>query len=160
LVYYHTEKDFGSFHETANKAIAKNPYNGWIIGDLGVWTYYSGEWERGKALIETAKAIYSDDPGWLDFPDVLDHYRKGEYREAKAAAHALGLSQNAMVQEVLAATYAQLGEIETAKGKVAEILEIHPEIKANPRAPFLARKIPAELTEALMDGLRKAGLPE
>jgi tetratricopeptide (TPR) repeat protein len=159
LVYYYTEEDFESFHEMAKRAIAKNPYNGWIIGDLGVWTYYSGDWERGKTLIETARAIYSDDPRWLDFPGVLDHYRLGEYRAAKAAAHALELSQNAMVQEVLAATYGQLGEIENAKRKVEAILRSHPEIEANPRAPFLARKIPAELIEALMDGLRKAGLP-
>jgi adenylate cyclase len=158
LVYYYTENDFESFHETANKAIAKNPYNGWIIGDLGVWTYYSGDWEQGKARIETARAIYPDDPRWLDFPSVLDYYRKGEYREAKAAAHALELSQNAMVQEVLAATYGQLGEIESAKRKVDGILMSHPELEANPRAPFLARKIPADLVEALMEGLHKAGL--
>ena len=157
LVYYYTEKDFESFHEIAKRAIEKNPYNGWILGDLGLWTYYSGDWERGKALIETARAIYPDDPRWLDFADVLDHYRKGEYRDAKAAAHALELSQNAMVQEVLAATYARLGEIESAKKKVDEILVIHPELGANPRAPFRARKIPADLVGAIMDGLQKAG---
>jgi tetratricopeptide (TPR) repeat protein len=159
LVYYYIEEDFDSFRETANKAIAKNPYNGWIIGDLGVWNFYSGDWDRGTAQIEAARAIYPDDPRWLDFPAVLNHYRKGEYREAKAAAHALELSRNAMVQEVLAATYGQLGEIDKARRKIDEILETHPEIKANPRAPFLARKIPDELIESLMDGLRKAGLP-
>jgi class 3 adenylate cyclase/tetratricopeptide (TPR) repeat protein len=158
LVYYYSEKDFESFHEMANKAIEKNAYNGWIIGDLGVWTCYSGDWERGKAGIETARAIYPDDPRWLDFPGVLDHYRKGEYREAKAAAHALELSQNGMVQEVLAATYGQLGEIESAKKKVDEIRMSHPELEANPRAPFLARKIPADLIEAIVNGLNKAGL--
>jgi adenylate cyclase len=158
LVYYYTEADFDSFRETANKAVAFNPYNGWIVADLGVWTFYSGEWELGMARIETARRIYNIDPRWSDFPGVLDHYRKGEYHEAKAAAHAIELSQNAMVQEVLAATYGQLGELENAKRKIDEILKLHPEVAENPRAPFLARKIPAELIEALMDGLGKAGL--
>lgn len=159
-VYYYTEADFESFRGTGEKAIAFNPYNGWFVADFGVWTFYSGDWERGMALIESARTIYAVEPRWLDFPTVLNHYRKGEYRQAKAAAHALELSQNAMVQEVLAATYGQLGEFDNAKRKIDEILGSNPEVRANPRAPFLARKIPAELIEALMDGLSKAGLPE
>ncbi len=148
---------YSRFHKEANKAIAKNPYNGGVVGELGIWTFYSGDWERGKALIERARKIYMDDPGWLDFPGVLDHYRKGEYGEAKAAALATELRHGAVVQTVLAAAYGQLGELENAKRTIDEILEIYPEVTDNPRAPFLVRKMPTELIEAIMDGLRKAG---
>ncbi len=157
LLYYYTEQGFDSFHKAANKAVAKNPYNGGIVGELGIWTFYSGDWERGKALIEKARKIYTDDPRWLDFPGVLDHYRKGEYGEAKAAALATELRKGAVVQTVLAAAYGQLGELENAKRTIDELLEFYPEVTDNPRAPFLVRKMPTELIEAIMDGLRKAG---
>ena len=115
LVHYYTEADFDTFRATAEKAISINPNNAWIVADLGVWTYYSGGWERGVTLIERAKTIYSVYPRWIDWPAVLDHYRKHEYTEAKASAIEINLPQNVMVQATLAAAYGQLGELERAK---------------------------------------------
>jgi TolB-like protein/Flp pilus assembly protein TadD len=158
LVHYYTEADFDTFRATAEKAISINPNNAWIVADLGVWTYYSGGWERGVALIERAKTIYSVYPRWIDWPAVLDHYRKHEYTEAKASAIEINLPQNVMVQATLAAAYGQLGELERAKDILAGIRANKPEFDANPRAEFHARRMPDELVESIMDGLRKAGL--
>jgi adenylate cyclase len=158
LVHYYTETDFDTFRATAEKAISINPNNAWIVADLGVWTYYSGDWDRGKALIEKAKTLYSAYPRWIDWPAVLDHYRKHEYIEAKASAIEINLPKNVMVQATLAAAYGQLGELDKAKRIIDQIREDKPKFEVNPRAEFRARRMPDELVESIMDGLRKAGL--
>jgi class 3 adenylate cyclase/TolB-like protein len=158
LVHYYTETDFDTFRATAEKAISINPNNAWIIADLGVWTYFSGEWERGEALIERAKKIYSVYPRWIDWPAVLEHYRKREYVEAKASAIEINLPKNVMVQATLAAAYGQLGELDNAKSIIDQIRKNKPDFEGNPRAEFRARRMPDELVESIMDGLRKAGL--
>jgi class 3 adenylate cyclase/TolB-like protein len=158
LVHYASESDFGAFRETAEKAIAINPNNMWTIADLGIWTFYSGAWERGTLLIERAKVLNPDYPRWLDFAFVLDHYRKHEYLEAKAVALKIDLPKNHMVQAALAAAYGELGEYDKARSVIDQIRTIKPGFVDDPRAEFKARKMPDELVESLMDGLRKAGL--
>jgi tetratricopeptide (TPR) repeat protein len=158
LVYYMSETDFGSFYETAEKAIALNPNDAWANADLGAWTSYSGEFERGEALIEKAKILNPDYPRWLDFAFFLDHYRKQEYLEAKAVALKMDLPKNYMVQAGLAAAYGQLGELDKARAVIAQVLAVQPAFADNPRAAFVARRMPDKLVESLMDGLRKAGL--
>jgi len=158
LVHYYIETDFDTFRVTAEKAISLNPNNAWTIADLGVWTYYSGDWERGEALIEKAKKLYSVYPRWIDWPAVLDHYRKHEYIEAKASAIEINLPKNVMVQATLAAAYGQLGELDKAKSIIDQIRKNKPEFEAEPRAEFQARRVPDELVESIMDGLRKAGV--
>jgi class 3 adenylate cyclase/TolB-like protein len=158
LVHYMSETDFDAFYETAEKAIALNPNDAWANADLGIWTAYSGDFERGKALIERAKMLNPDYPRWLDFAFFLDHYGKRDYLQAKAVALKIDLPKNHMVQTGLAATYGQLGELDKAKDVIAQILAIQPAFAGDPRAAFIARRVPDELVESLMDGLRKAGL--
>ena len=158
LVHYMSETDFDSFYETAEKAIALNPNDAWVNADLGAWTSYSGDFKRGKALIERAKILNPDYPRWLDFAFFLDHYDKHEYIEAKAVALKMDLPKNHMVQAGLAAAYGQLGELDKAKAVIAQILAIQPEFADDPRAAFVARRMPDKLVESLMEGLRKAGL--
>ena len=158
LVHYMSETDFGPFHQTAKKAIALNRNDAWANADLGAWTSYSGDFERGKALIERAKKLNPDYPRWLDFAFFLDHYSKQEYAEAKAVALKMDLPKNHMVQAGLAAAYGQLGELDKARAIIAQVLAIQPTFADDPRAAFVARRMPGKLVDALMDGLRKAGM--
>jgi tetratricopeptide (TPR) repeat protein len=59
----------------------------------------------------------------------------------------------------LAATYAQLGRIEEAKAEAAETLRIDPSCSIQRYAKRLPYKDAAGLAR-LVDGMRKAGLPE
>jgi TolB-like protein/class 3 adenylate cyclase len=158
IIRYMREKDFDAFHVTADQALALNPNNAWVLSDLGTWTYYSGDWERGKALIRKAMALNPLHQRWLHFPAFLDHYRKGEYREARAVGLKINLPENHMLQAALAATYGQLGETANAKATIDHILTYHPKFAEDPRAAFVRRRMPRELVESLMDGLRKGGL--
>ena len=63
-----------------------------------------------------------------------------------------------MVQAALAAAYGELGELDKARSAIAQIRALKPGFVDDPRAEFKARKMPDELVEALMNGLRKGGL--
>ena len=158
IIRYMTEADFASFHTLSEQAIAINPNNAWILSDLGTWTAYSGEWERGKALVEKSMLLNPRHQRWLFISYVLDHYLKGEYAEALAYLHKMNLPQNYWVQAIMAATYAELGETARAEQTLKHVLTIRPSFVDNPREPFATRRMPRELIEGLMDGLRKAGL--
>jgi adenylate cyclase len=60
----------------------------------------------------------------------------------------------------LAATYAQLGEIEQARAEAAEVLRIDPKFTIDGTQARLTPFKRPENAEHLFDGLRKAGLPE
>ena len=73
------------------------------------------------------------------------------------AADIAGYSRLHMAHAGLAAVYGQLGETEKARAVLADILARHPKFADDPRAAFVTRRMPRDLVEALMDGLRKAG---
>ena len=158
MIRYMTEADFASFYSAADQAIAINPNAASIIADLGTWMAYSGRWERGKALIRRAMVLNPRHQRWYHFSFFLDHYRKGEYREALTLVLKMDLPENYMVQAALASTYAQLGEMERAKAALDHVLEIRPNYAEDPRTPFRVRRMPDDLVESIMDGLSKAGL--
>ncbi|MGH6920975.1 MAG: adenylate/guanylate cyclase domain-containing protein, partial [Geminicoccaceae bacterium] len=59
----------------------------------------------------------------------------------------------------LAAVYAQLGRVEEAKAEAAEALRMSPNYSGLRITERLPHKDPAALAR-LVDGMRKAGLPE
>jgi adenylate cyclase len=59
----------------------------------------------------------------------------------------------------LAAAYAQLGQLAEARAEAAEVLRINPDFTIESTKRFLAFKDPKDV-EHVIDGIRKAGLPE
>jgi adenylate cyclase len=158
LILYVREKDLNLFYEAAERAIALNPNNAFILADLGLWMVYSGRFERGKALVEKAMVLNPLHADWIHFALFLDHYRKGEYREALGVQLKMNVPNNQGIQAGLAAVYGQLGDTEKAKAALDHILQLWPEFAKDPRAWFVRRRFSVKLLESLMDGLRKAGL--
>jgi TolB-like protein/class 3 adenylate cyclase/Tfp pilus assembly protein PilF len=158
LIGYVRERSFDSFYSAAEQAIAINPNNAFVLADLGTWIAYSGEWDRGKALVAKAMKLNPLHQRWLYISFFLDHYRQGEYRDALEVVLKMNLPNNEGVQAGLAAVYGQLGETENAHATLAQILATMPGFASDPRRWFTRRRMPDALVESLMDGLRKAGL--
>ena len=96
-------------------------------------------------------------PGWLGFA----YYLLGRYADAlphllEAVSRAPSLAHS---RYWLAATYAQLGQIDKARAEVAEALRIEPWYTIS-QAPFARTCKRPEDAEHIKDGLRKAGFPE
>jgi len=75
-------REFQAFRNSAERAIALNPMDGFTAAYLGFLIAYAGDWERGCALSERARRLNPHHPGWYWFPSFFDAYRKRDYRGA------------------------------------------------------------------------------
>ena len=151
------QKEFQSFRNAAERAVALNPMDGNSIAFLGELLSYSGDCERGAALAARAKQLNPNHPGFYWFADFYNAYRQGDYRGALAAALNLNLPGHMGAHMVLAATYGQLGEREAAEKAVRDLLKVRPDFASIARR-LMAQWWTPEYSEQLIDGLRKAGL--
>jgi TolB-like protein/Tfp pilus assembly protein PilF len=146
-----------AFRSAAQRAMELNPMDGFTLAYMGFLISYSGDWERGCALMEKARNLNPNHPGWYWFPPFFDAYRRGEYREALEFALKVNMPGFWRNEFALAITYGQLGELELARNAVRELLTIRPEFAATGRKE-LEKWWQPELVEQLIDGLRKAGM--
>ena len=150
-------REYQAFRSTAERAIALNPMDGFTAAYLGIFTAYTGDWERGCALVERARGLNPHHPGWYWFPSCFDAYRKGDYRTALNFALKANMPGFWQTSLALATAHAQLGEREAASNAVRELLAVRPDYATNARQELSNRWYP-EFVELLVDGLRKAGL--
>ena len=151
------QRDIPAFRSTAERAIALNPMDGFTIAYMGFLTAYAGDWERGCALAERARSLNPHHPGWYWFPALFDAYRKADYRSALNIALKVNMPGFWRTNVALAATYAQLGELEAARKAVRDLLAVKPNFAFVAREEF-EKWWDAELAEQLVEGLQKAGL--
>lgn len=87
-------------------------------------------------------------------------YMLGRYAEALShLRECISQAPNMRAARVwLAATYAQLGELENARTEAAAVLRIDPSYTITGTPPVTALKRPEDI-EHISEGLRKAGLP-
>jgi len=154
------KREFDAATAAAEKATALNPN----FADYRVATVLVMVGEPVKA-IEVIKAQMRLDPFHPHLAPLImgeAYYLLKQYDDAKrwlreatgrAPNHQYGLAW-------LAATYAQLGQLEDARAQAAEVLRVNPKYSiggTQKRVSILKR---AEDTEHMVAGLRKAGLPD
>ena len=148
-------KEFPAFRVAAAQAIALNPLNSPTLAGLGTLTAYSGEWEKGCALVERAVQLNPRHPGWYRFALFANAYRQRDYRGAVDIALQLNLPDFYVTHEVLAAAYGQLGE----RGQRREGVEGAPPAEAGLRADGAreAREVVRPGAGGALDGRRPQG---
>jgi len=151
-------------HEAAvaefERAMALNPnFTDWRHGDA---LMFAGDSARA---IEAGERLRRLDPFYPPIAPLtlgLAHYLLRQYSQAlPLMRECASRAPNSRVAHVfLAATHAQLGNIEQARAEAAEVLRIEPKYTIEGTqartTPFKRR----EDAEHFFDGLRKAGLPE
>jgi len=156
-VAHYFRKEIPAFRSAADRAVALNPMDGCNMAHLGAYIAYSGEWERGCALVERALNLNPNHPGWFWFPLAFNAYRKGDFRGALDYALKINLPNFFWTHLALAAIYGQLGEHEEAAKEVQEALKLNPGCAQVLRAGMLGKYGP-DFIALLVDGLSKAGL--
>jgi adenylate cyclase len=153
------KRDFDAATVAAERAIALNPN----FADYRVAQVFYSVGQPTKA-IEIAKTQMRLDPFHPHFAPLIAgiaYYLLKEYSEAQRwLREATGRAPNHQYGHAfLAATLAQLGRVEDARAEVAEVLRVNPKytIGTQKHVSILKR---AEDSDHLVDGLRKAGLPE
>jgi serine/threonine protein kinase/tetratricopeptide (TPR) repeat protein len=150
-------RELRAFRTAAERAIALNSMDGFTAAYLGFQIAYAGDWKRGCALAERATRLNPHHPGWYWFPLFFDAYRQRDYERALEIVLKVNMPGFWRTQFALAVVCGQLGEHGAARNAVRELLTIKPDFVAVGREEL--RKLwDAELTEHLIEGLRKAGL--
>jgi tetratricopeptide (TPR) repeat protein len=152
-------REVQAFRSAAQRAVELNPMDGFTVAYMGFLTAYTGDWERGCALASQARNLNPRHPGWYWFPDFFDAYRKRDYPKALEVALKIHMPAFWRANLALAAVYGQLNDRDSAGRAVKQLLALRPGFANEARAE-LAKWWDPELTEHLIDGLRKAGLDE
>ncbi len=151
------QKNFLAFRPAAERAIELNPMDGSNLATMGLLMAYSGDWEHGCALVESALQLNPHHPGWYWFAHFFNAYRKGDYRGALSIALKFNMPGYFYTHALTAAVYGQLGMREPAQKALQELLAIRPDFALVARQEF-DKFYDSELVEQLIDGLSKAGL--
>lgn len=149
-------EDIAVFLDFANRAIAINPNDSWILADLGTWLAYSGRWEEGEVWITRARALNPNLHSGFNNVWHLHAFMRGDYPAAINTMLTMGTLVH-MNMASLAASYALNGDQAKAEEWVDRLRAKYPDFVKDPRAPFRARGMPDELIEKLMEGLVLAG---
>jgi TolB-like protein/Tfp pilus assembly protein PilF len=151
------QKNFLAFRPAAERAIELNPMDGSNLATMGLLMAYSGDWEHGCALVESALQLNPHHPGWYWYAHFFNAYRKGDYRGALSIALKFNMPGYFYTHALTAAVYGQLSMREPAQKALQELLAIRPDFAGAGRTEF-EKFYDSELVEQLIDGLRKAGL--
>lgn len=143
---------------TARQGLQINPYNTDLLADLGLRLAQRGRWDEAMPLIKEAYARNPAAPNGYHIATFLHEYMTGNYPAALEAA--LKVKSPAVIYGAVARAmvYAQLGEMAKAQAEVAEILRLDPMYGAHVRDDIEKRNHAPEITDAIIAGLKKAGL--
>ena len=151
------QKDYLAFRPAAERALALNHMDSSTAAILGNMIAYAGDWEYGLGIVERAMQLNPHHAGWYHYVAFCDAYRKHDYRGALASALKVNMPAYHWPHVYLAAVYGQLGDQQRASAALRELRALVPNFGGMAREEF-GKWLDAELTEHLLEGLRKAGL--
>ena len=155
-------RDYTAFRDAAERAIALNPRNSHTLAYLGLLIAWSGEWDRGLALVQRAMALNPHFPDWCHLPFFYNHYRKGEYEAALQALKKINMPEDPWPQMGIAATCGKLNQQEMARAAIELVRKHQPLYLDLKYYREDAEKWFADtsIVEQLLEGLRKLGLKD
>jgi tetratricopeptide (TPR) repeat protein len=154
VVLFFRKNIAGCLH-AAERALALNPLDG--SNEAIFLITFSGDWERGCALIERAMELNPHHPGWYRLMFSFNEYRKANYRAALDEAVKANVPGFFWTNVMLSAAHAQLGELEAAHHAVRDLLA-QKEGFAESARDTIEKWLDPQLSADLIEGLRKAGL--
>jgi len=151
------QKEFQSFRNAAERAVALNSMDGNSIAFLGELLTYAGDSERGMALAERAKQLNPNHPGWYWYADFYNAYRQADYRDALNFVIKGNLPGHWGMHAGMAVCYGQLGEKDAAGKALQALLKLRPDFAATIHRD-VEKWWDADYGKHFIEGLRKAGL--
>lgn len=141
------------------KAYDLNPYDLAMAAAYGYGLIFAGRYAEGTPILAHAVDASSGHPTWWDFGLFAGEFMLGDMNKAAIASTALrttATKSHYLAARVIGARIA--GQNGQARKLLDELTAQFPKFAANPRATFVDRKYPADLTERLVGALRAAGL--
>ncbi|WP_192254780.1 tetratricopeptide repeat protein [Mesorhizobium silamurunense] len=141
------------------KAYELNPYDLGMAAAYGYGLIFAGRYQEGTPILGHAVEAFSGHPTWWDYGLFVGAFMQGDTKKAAIASESLRTT--ASKSHYLAARL--IGAKISGRDKLAselanELIAEFPKFAANPRAVFVDRKYPADLTDRLVQSLRSAGI--
>jgi tetratricopeptide (TPR) repeat protein len=143
--------------QSGNRALALNPNNPDSSADLALVLYFSGFHDAGLALAQDAARSAGSAPRNAQLVLALDAYGKEDWSSASMYAEQI-TGNDILVGGLRTASLAQLGSGEAGQA-LAEVRTRFPDFTRIFPREMAARRVPAELSSAIEDGLRRATIP-
>ncbi|MDX8515419.1 tetratricopeptide repeat protein [Mesorhizobium captivum] len=141
------------------KSYELNPYDLGMAAAYGYGLIFAGKYQEGTPILGHAVETFSGHPTWWDYGLFLGALMQGDTKRAAIASESLRTT--ASKSHYLAARL--IGAKISGRDKLAsqlanELTAEFPKFAADPRATFVDRKYPADLTDRLVQSLRSAGI--
>jgi len=157
LVYFH-RGDKELFLKHAETTIALNPNAPYVIGVAGWHMALFGEWKQGLALLHKGMELNPFYPSWFHLATFMNEYRLGAWENAFEEAIKFNFPALYLDPMIRAAVLAQMGRSKESQGALKELLALVPDF-ATQGPDLIGRYVKvADLADAIMAGLKKAGL--
>ncbi|WP_224543243.1 tetratricopeptide repeat protein [Mesorhizobium sp. CA16] len=141
------------------KAYELNPYDLGMAAAYGYGLIFAGKYDEGTPILDHAVEAFSGHPTWWDYGLFVGAFMQGDMKKAALASESLRTT--ASKSHYLAARLigARISGRDKLAGELAnELIAQFPKFAANPRATFVDRKYPPDLTDRLVQSLRAAGI--
>ena len=159
LVHFHRgPKEL--FLKNAEQTIALNPNSPYVVGVAGWHMALYGEWQRGLALMEKGMKLNPYYPSWFHLAPCIYHYSRGEYENAFNQALKFNYPELFWDPLMRGAALGQLGREDEARAAVGELLKLDPDFATRGRQMIRNYVKVDEVADAIVEGLRKAGLAD
>ena len=129
LVFY-SMGEMDRFLEEAEQTIALNPNDAISLIELGTNIAWSGDWEKGLAMLRRGMELTPNHPPWINFPLVVNEYHQRNYQQALALVREINMPELFWTHVHTATSNAQLGRTEEAQAAVVRLMDtlsrVHP----------------------------------
>ncbi|CAN7375044.1 tetratricopeptide repeat protein [Mesorhizobium sp. LjRoot246] len=141
------------------KAYELNPYDLGMAATYGYGLIFAGRYAEGTPILAHAAETFSGHSTWWDYGLFVGEFMQGDMNKAIAASTALrttATKSHYLAARLIGAKAA--GQDHLVSTLLNQLTTEFPKFAADPRATFVERKYPADLTERLVQALRAAGL--
>ncbi|RUV36052.1 hypothetical protein [Mesorhizobium sp. M7A.F.Ca.MR.148.00.0.0] len=141
------------------KAYELNPYDLGMAAAYGYGLIFAGRYVEGTPILDHAAETFSGHPTWWDYGLFVGELMLGDMNKAVAASMALrttATKSHYLAARLIGAKAA--GQDHLVSTLLKQLTTEFPKFAADPRATFVERKYPADLTDRLVQALRAAGL--
>jgi adenylate cyclase len=159
---YFSQRNLDMFYTEAERAIALNPNDSAILHFAGHFIAPTGRWERGLALMRKGVALNPAAPTWSNYVFAIDHYRKGEYQPALDRLARMTSGTKMLRASLVVAIQGQLGQTDQIAAALENLYAVYPgfSVESAHHEFIVKRNFDLGVFEKMLDGLRKAGVPE
>ena len=148
------------FLAATGKALELNASDGTTLGLIGIYTAWSGDWDRGLEMVRKAMKLNPNYPDYYHLAFAFSYFDKGDFAQAVEELRKGPLEQFPPYQVCLTAALSRLGRDEEAGRQVAELKALWGGLTREEGRASVNRLFPFQpgLVNSLFEGLQKAGL--